>query len=151
MDLRQALLSVGNGGGAVAGHRGRSNIVFPNPKTTNPARNAGGDGVVGTSLHRFLLRFRLRWVTSGTSVGTSTGSDGSGALACRLEWRSIHTQNPRQTAVMASTAIVAGSIVFSSCFDSLKPCPAIYKLFCVVARGDLPRPFVLSPCSLRSL
>jgi hippurate hydrolase len=94
---------------------------FPNPKTTNPARSAGGDGVVGTSLHRFLLRFRLRCVTSGTSVGTSTGSDGSGALACRLEWRSIQTQNPRQTAVMASTAIVAGSIVFSSCFDSPKP------------------------------
>lgn len=101
--------------------RGGSNIVSPSAKTTNAARNAGGDGVVGTSLHRFLLRFRLRWVTSGTSVGTSTGSDGSGALACRLEWRSIHTQNPRQSAVMASTAIVAGSIVFSSCFDSPKP------------------------------
>lgn len=72
-------------------------------------------------LHRFLLRFRLRWVTSGTSVGTSTGSDASGALACRPEWRLIHSQNPRQTAVMASTAIVAGSIVFSSCFDSPKP------------------------------
>jgi len=98
--------------------QGGSNIVFPSAKTSNASRNAGGDGVVGTSLHRFLLRFRLRWVTSGTSVGTSTGSDGSGALACRLEWRSIHTQNPKQTAVMASTATVAGSIVFSSCFDS---------------------------------
>src|SRR5437899_2850230 len=54
---------------------------------TAKPQNLLGDGVVGTSLYRFLLRFRLRWVTSGTSVGTSTRSDGSGALTCRLEWR----------------------------------------------------------------
>jgi hypothetical protein len=51
------------GGVAVAEHPGRANIVFPSAKTPNAARNAGGDGVVGTSLHRVLLRFRLRWVT----------------------------------------------------------------------------------------
>jgi hypothetical protein len=98
-------------------HDGEAPVDRPDPTAITGGRN----GVVGTSLHRFLLRFRLRWVTSGTSVGTSTGSDGSGALACRLEWRSIHTQNPRKTAVMASTATVAGSIVFSSGFDSPKP------------------------------
>lgn len=40
----------------MARHPGRVQHRFPECETTNAARNAGGDGVVGTSLHRVLLR-----------------------------------------------------------------------------------------------
>ena len=75
--------------------------------------------VCGTPLHEFLLRFRLGRLSSTTSGGSSADTEDWGAPCWLREWRSIQTQNPKKTAVIASTAIVAGSIVFSSCLDSL--------------------------------
>jgi hypothetical protein len=63
--------------------------------------------------------FRLRRLSSTTSGGSSADTEDCGARCWLREWRSIQTQNPKKTPVIASTAIVGGSIVFSSYLGSL--------------------------------
>jgi hypothetical protein len=72
---------------------------------------------MSASRNRVPAQFPSRPLSSATSGRSSTDSEDRGARFWLREWRSIQTQNPKKTAVIASTTIVAGSIASSSYLD----------------------------------